>query len=466
VRVRPPTEPATGGPTAQLLALQRAAGNRAVATLLRAERRPRPVTGLPVQRKPSASDRRRRARATKLKAADARKLIGDTLPYVLQAMSEGQLDQVQKVFDASVVNPDVQSEAAAIDRKSIIAESGGYANRDPDLVAKADRIRDQNLVPVGESDKRVRLDANKLLTPDALAPRTDNPDETTYLERVKNTLNSKGVYLRVAPRLVKDPEDPSRWMIDPRQFEAWLSLGPADDTIPTKDGRIDRDALIGTTVLGAGYYENVDQGPVQAAIDREVKRLRGQIEIGQEQHMLLAKYRREAAPLVPEISDLFGGADFPDFSIWDQPNKLLLRAMEFNVGGNVNASQPFLVVAAITTRNAANLLHQYIDDTSSGAERAIKVLKVAKTAGQVAEVGLAVTGVGLLAKGGRVVATEVAASEVDVAAEKLVTRYAARNGIGADELAQVRYVPQPKGSIAGGVKPGTSSGAGTGWHKW
>jgi len=458
--------PAIGAPTAGFLVLQRAAGNRAVATLLRGERRLRPLPAPAVQRKPSASDRRRRKRATKLNAADAKKLIGDALPYVLQAMSEAQIDQVQKVFDASVVNPDVQSEAAAIDRKSIIAESGGYANRDPDLVAKADRVREQNLVPVGESDKRVKLDADKLLTPDALAPRTDNPDETTYLQRVKNTLNAKGVYLRVTPKLVKDPEDPSRRMIDPRQFEAWLSLGPAGDTIPTKDGRIDRDALIGTTVLGAGYWENVDQGPVQAAIDREVKRLRNQIETGMDLHRELSKIRNDAAPLVAEISDVLGGADFPDFSIWDQPNKLLLRAMDFNVGGNVNSSQPFLVVAAITTRNAANLLHEYIDDTSAGAERAVKVLKVARTAGKVAEVGLAVTGVGLLARGGGMVATEVAASEVDVAAERLVTRYAARNGIGADELASVRYVPQPKGSIAGGVKPGTSSGAGTGWHKW
>ena len=34
------------------------------------------------------------------------------------------------------------------------------------------------------------------------------------------------------------------------------------------------------------------------------------------------------------------------------------------------------------------------------------------------------------------------------------------------DLNKVKWVPQPKGSVAGGVKPGTSSGAGTGWHKW
>ncbi len=66
---------------------------------------------------------------------------------------------------------------------------------------------------------------------------------------------------------------------------------------------------------------------------------------------------------------------------------------ELNTGGNVMKSPPFLVVAAIATRNNANLLAEYADDSVNGAGRAITVLKVAKTAGEVAEVGLAVTGV-------------------------------------------------------------------------
>ncbi len=395
-------------------------------------------------------------------------MLGEKLPYALARMSESQVDQIQKVFDASVVNPDVASEAAAIDKKSIIAQSGGYANRDPDLVEKADRVREQGLVPVDESDKRIRLDALALMAPDALTPRTDNPDETDYLGRVKSTLESRGVYLRIATKLVRDPEDPSHHIYDPRQFEAWLSLGPNGDTIPTPDGRITRDAIIGTTVLGAGYYDRVDQGPTQRAIDREVKRLREQIESGRYQHQLLRKIRDDAFVGVAEVSDLFGGADFPSESMWDEPYKLVLRATQFNTGGNVGGAQPFLVVAAVVTRNAARLLAQYIDDSSSGAERAVTVLKVAKTAGEVAEVGLTLTGVGGLVKGGgRLLAGEaVAGDAVDAAADRLVKRYAARNGIAADELSSVRYVPQPKGSIAGGVKPGTSSGAGTGWHKW
>ena len=38
-------------------------------------------------------------------------------------------------------------------------------------------------------------------------------------------------------------------------------------------------------------------------------------------------------------------------------------------------------------------------------------------------------------------------------------------GHGADELSAVRAMKGPKGSVAGGVKPGTSSGAGQGFHK-
>lgn len=39
----------------------------------------------------------------------------------------------------------------------------------------------------------------------------------------------------------------------------------------------------------------------------------------------------------------------------------------------------------------------------------------------------------------------------------------------AEHLGRVRNTLEhvrPEGSVAGGVKPGTSSGAGTGWHKW
>lgn len=416
--------------------LQATAGNKAVVHLLAthpAGQAPErsPAVDPSVQRRPSAADRTRRRRAAKLKAVDARVLLQSSLPFALARLNAGQLAQMQRVLDESVVNP---------------------------------------LVRVSESDKRLRLDFKTLLSSDALTTRSDNPDEGRYLKRVRQTLISKGVWLRFEPKLVRDPEDPSRHIFDPRAFEVWLSLGPDGDAIPSPTGELTREALLGTTLLGAGYYEQVHQGPAQSALDGEIKRLLGAIESGVDQHNMLATIRSQAFVGVAEASDLLGGADFPDRSIWDQPHQMVVRAMEMNVTGNLSGSQVFLVTAALLTRNAAQLLAQYIDDTGTGVQRAVKVLKVARTAGQVAEVGLAVTGIVGLARGGLALAGEgggaALASDVDIAAEQLARRYAARNGIHADELSKVRYVPGPKGSVAGGVKPGTSSGAGTGFHNW
>src|SRR5207248_6451766 len=127
-------------------------------------------------------------------------------------------------------------------------------------------------------------------------------------------------------------------------------------------------ALLGTRELGAGYYQHVDRGRAQRALEREIQRLRGQIETGSEQHEMLRKIRHDAAVGVTEVSDLLGGADFPAESIWDQPDELVRRARDFNIGGNVKASQAYLVVAAIATRNAARLLADYVNDTGAGAE--------------------------------------------------------------------------------------------------
>ena len=120
------------------------------------------------------------------------------------------------------------------------------------------------------------------------------------------------------------------------------------------------------------------------------------------------------------------------------------------------------------TRNNANLLAQYADNSSSGAGRVITVLKVAKTAGQVAEVGLAITGVTGIVRGTVSVAGGAAAGDaaVDAAAERMIAKHYAKDVEIMADLNKVKVVPGPKGSVAGGVKPGTSSGAGTGWHKY
>ncbi len=170
---------------------------------------------------------RDRKRAIALKAADARELIGKSLPMVLKYMTQAQVAQVQRVLDASVVNPAVQQEYKDAMRRSIVSEGrdggnyeGVYVNgqmvlRDVNLRRRAERIG-QHMIPVTAADRRVRIDFTKLLDGDAFKPTTDNPDEVKYLAKVKTILENRGVWLRFEHKLVRDPEDPSRWMIDPR----------------------------------------------------------------------------------------------------------------------------------------------------------------------------------------------------------------------------------------------------------
>ena len=406
-----------------------------------------------------------RKRAIALKAADARTLLQKHLPYVLTVMTPAQLAQVQRVLDAEVVNPEVAKQANEVYRKSVTAQSGNLVVRDEKTVHRAYRIM-ATQIKAGESDHHIRLDYSRLLTSDALKPATDNPDEAEYLGRVRNTLQNKGIWLRFDKQLVHDPEDPSRWIVDPRTFLAWLCVGYDGDAIPTNDGQLDREELLGTVLFGAGYYDAVHRGPTQRSLERQIAVLTVEMDSGIAEHHRLTM-RKVRAPIVSGISDFVGGADLPDRSIWDYPQKMLLKALDLNRGGNVFKSSPYLVIAAIATRNNANLLAQYADDSSTGAGRVITVLKVAKTAGQVAEVGLAITGVTGIVRGTVRVAGGAAAGDaaVDAAAERMIAKHYAKDAEIMSDLNKVKWVPQPKGSVAGGVKPGTSSGAGTGWHK-
>lgn len=465
----------------RILRLQRLAGNRAVRDLLRAG----PASRLPVQllgvaarsrraraiqRKPSAADSRRRARATKLKAASARDLLQASLPFVLERMSNDQVAQVQKVFDAAVINPGVQQEANDILRKGT-KTYGSISVTDEAAERKSNKVM-QDYVPIADSDKRVRLDWESLLAKDALTPRTDNPDEAKFLPRIRNTLAAKGIWLRYEPKLVRNPEDPSQHIFDPRQFEAWLTVGPNGTPLKSPTGEITREVLL-DSAFGASYYENVDHGPAERALEKQIHDLLDAIDLGLEQREELRKIRAGAAFGVVETVDFFGGADFPDTKRFEAAHKLVVRAMELNTDGNLTGSQAFLVNAAVVTRSAAQELKQYLDDIGTGGDRVVGILKVARTAGHVAEAGLAVTGVVGLARGGIALAageggTGAAAlsSDVDVAADQLAKRYAAQNGIHADELSQVRYVKQPPGSTGGFVKGKHSAGAGQGFGKW
>ena len=196
-------------------------------------------------------------------------LLQKHLPYVLHVLTPAQLAQVQRVLDAEVVNPEVAKQANEVYRKSVTAQSGNLVLRDQKTVDRAYRIM-ATQIKASESDQHIRLDYKRLLTVDALTPVTDNPDEREYLGRVRNTLENKGIWLRFDNELVRDPDDSSRWIVDPRTFRAWLSVGYDGDAIPTNDGQLDREELLGTVLFGAGYYDAVHRGPTQRSLERQI----------------------------------------------------------------------------------------------------------------------------------------------------------------------------------------------------
>jgi hypothetical protein len=404
-----------------------------------------------------------RQRAVSLRAASVHEVLTlSGFSLLLRGLTAAQVRQLQRYLDAVVVDPVVQQEAEAWHRKAT-RYYGQLAVTDPVMQRRAETVM-HDYITIGKFDDRVRLNVARLLAETAFAPETDNPDEADYLARVRKVLDARGVWLRLAPKLVRDAEDRSRWVVDPRHFEVWISLGPQGDRIPTKTGRIGREALLDTVLLGAEYYRAVDNGPILSALGREVNHLSSEIDDGMALHFELARIRREAAMGVVAVADVMGGASFPSEDIWDGPHKLLLRAMDMKTAGKTYGCRTLLVIAAIATRNAAQLLSRYRDSSVSGAERAVKVLKVARTAGKVAEVALMVTGVGALALRGASTVASAAVSEasVDALAEREVARYLAKNPELASEINQVRLVPGPKGTVLGNTRGGHSAGVGTG----
>jgi hypothetical protein len=358
-----------------------------------------------------------RQRAKELQAEDAKELIKASLPEVFKIMSPAQIDQAQKVLDAVVVNPALEKEANDLYRKSVIAKSGNYANRDPKLVQQADDIMNSR-ISVTEADKRIRLEYQKLITDDAMKLKTDNPDEQRYWEKVKNTLESKGVWLRLGQEYKRSKDDPSQHYLDPRDWVVFLSLGADGETIPTKTGVLDQAALLGTKVLGARYYEDVAQGNIQKTLQKAIDSIRRQIEDGLNEHQLLY-HDRYQAPVVSGISDTLGGADLPDEDMWNDPRDLLKQALSANVNGNVKRPSKILVLAAIETANCAQALAEYMEARYKGANRAVKILRALDYAGKVAGVILIVYGVFTVAV--RLLASEAVAAGTGTGADVWTT---------------------------------------------
>ncbi|MFC6658644.1 hypothetical protein ACFQEX_25820 [Roseibium salinum] len=247
-----------------------------------------------------------RRKAKELGAPDAETLI-ETVPHLARLLSKDQVAQIQKVLDAAVLNPMYEDAYRKAMKAAVIARSGNLVLRDRAKERKAYRILDKR-IRVSAGDGYIRVDHNKMLTADALVPRTNNPDEADYLVKVREILNSKGVWLRLSQPWSAQGPDPTRW-------EFWFSLGRDGDTIETDDAIIDREELLDTTMLGAGYYRAVLTGHVQTKFKRAFERFDTQYDNGWALHTQIMRNRHSAAPGVARVADWMGGTSFPDFNL-------------------------------------------------------------------------------------------------------------------------------------------------------
>jgi hypothetical protein len=376
-----------------------------------------------------------RLKAIKLGATEAGPLIFSALPFVPTAMTAAQIGLVQKVLDAAVVNPALEKEYSDLMRKAIVDPAlvkdyqhlARYSSeryrpfetkgRDPNMVRQAEKLL-EGRISVTEADKRVRLDFSKLVVPGALKVTSDNPDEKTFMTKIQHTLVVQGVWLRFEPQFVRNPNDYSKWTVSNRTFRAWLSVGPYGASIPSKDGRISRDALM-SGPFALGYYNQVVKGKVQSALDDAIKLVATEKNHWKQVHQQWEAARNTAKPGVVWISDHLGGADYPSLKVWDAPDHLLKRAQTERDGGKLKRAAKSVAVAALATQFAAKQLNQYIDDEMKGAGRAVKALSFAAKAGKVAGDILIITGA--FSALTELIGTEAADAGIRAAAERQLT---------------------------------------------
>ena len=190
----------------------------------------------------------RHKRAKALGGEDAGTVLLKYVPALLPYLSAAQIEQVQLVLDAAVINPDAKTRYQALEAKAT-KQYGQLTVRGEKLGKAADRAWEDQ-VPLDASDKRIRLDHMKVLPAEVFQPSA-NPDETKYIKVLRGLLDTKGIWL-----LIGDGKSP----------QLWISLGPEADrthTIPAPDGLLTRKALLDTTTIGLIFYEMVTNGPAE-----------------------------------------------------------------------------------------------------------------------------------------------------------------------------------------------------------
>jgi len=407
-------------------------------------------------------------KARELGAPDVTELIA-TVPYLRRLLSKRQVAQLQRVIDAEFLNPVYVKEFKKAIEASVIGRGGNLVAYDPKKKRRAYRILDKR-IKVSERDAFVRLDHKKMLTADALTPRTNNPDEADYLLRVRNILNTKGVWLRL-----RRPFDTRRR--DPTVWEFWFSLGIKGDLIETKDAMIDRDELLDVTMLGAGYYRSVLTGPVQTKLKRAADRINVFYENTWDKHQQLARNRREQ-PIAAFAADFIGGGNLPNQSIWNFPRKYQEKYRDALISGDVIKAQTYMLVTLCLIEQNARLLADYLSRTIDGAEQALAVFQVVEKIVEAFEIVASITGVGLGYKFAKTAGKKLAKRRATQSARKesLIDRLATietkkrqrdPTALMTDaELAEVRALLQPNSNTLGTMKAGHSSGHGRGFHSY
>ncbi len=128
---------------------------------------------------------------------------------------------------------------------------------------------------------------------------------------------------------------------DPKLFRVWLSYGKNGRAIDAPLGYIGRHEILAAVSVGKGLYGEVDNGPVAQQFDKLVTRATINIELGQDEHMRLMKKNHNAAVgVVPVVEFLGSSGDLPEFSIWEPPHDLLIKALNLRNQGNILDAPP------------------------------------------------------------------------------------------------------------------------------
>ena len=229
-----------------------------------------------------------RNRAQELKVLDARDLLkgfSALLPHLT-----AEIDNVQRVIDVEAINEAVDREYEEFGRKTSkgwVAASHKHL-RDPADEEKLKTIAKKKIATT--NSVRIRVDVNSLLAPDALKPTSDNPDEAAYLLQVRSALDYHGVWLSVFLNQSQIARTTYTALNDPRRWFVTLSLGNGDE-FKTDTGSLTRDVILGTPLLGGGYYEHVYQGPTWRLLHEMVERVAAKVDEGRRLHHAWAENR-------------------------------------------------------------------------------------------------------------------------------------------------------------------------------